>query len=64
MFATTKPNINQQVKHILAEGEQVEATVKEYLTVQNEGGRTVRRKTLLYNLPMILAVGYRVPAIA
>lgn len=60
LFATSKPNINQHVKHILTEGEQPEATVKEYLTVQNEGGRTVRRKTLLYNLPMILAVGYRV----
>lgn len=60
LFATTKPNINQHVKHILVEGEQPAATVKEYLTVQNEGGRTVRRKTLLYNLPMILAIGYRV----
>lgn len=60
LFATSKPNINQHVKKILAEGEQPEATVKEYLTVQNEGGRTVRRKTLAYNLPMILAVGYRV----
>lgn len=60
LFATSKPNINQHVKHVLAEGEQPAATVKEYLTVQNEGGRTVRRKTLLYNLPMILAVGYRV----
>lgn len=60
LFATSKPNINQHVKHVLAEREQSEATVKEYLTVQSEGGRTVRRKTLLYNLPMILAVGYRV----
>ncbi|TXG88530.1 MAG: hydroxyacid dehydrogenase [Rhodocyclaceae bacterium] len=60
LFATSKPNINQHVKKILAEGEQPEATGKEYLTVHNEGGRTVRRKTLAYNLPMILAVGYRV----
>jgi hypothetical protein len=60
LFATSKQNISHHVRAILAEGEQPAATVKEYLTVQNEGGRTVRRKTLLYNLPMILAVGYRV----
>jgi len=41
LFATGKPNINQHVKHILAEGEQPQATIEEYLTVQNEGGRTV-----------------------
>lgn len=60
LFATSKQNISHHVRAILAEGEQAGATVKEYLTVQNEGGRTVRRKTLLYSLPMILAVGYRV----
>lgn len=60
LFATSKQNVSHHVRAILAEGEQAGATVKEYLTVQIEGGRTVRRKTLLYNLPMILAVGYRV----
>lgn len=60
LFATSKQNISHHVRGVLADGEQPKATVKEYLTVQNEGGRTVRRKTLAYNLPMILAVGYRV----
>lgn len=63
LFATSKQNISHHVRAILAEGEQAGATVKEYLTVQNEGGRTVRRKTLLYDLPMILAVGYRVRSV-
>jgi hypothetical protein len=61
LFDTSKQNISLHVKNILAERELLEgATVKESLTVQNEGGRRVRRSTLLYNLDMILAVGYRV----
>jgi len=61
LFATTKQNVSLHIKNILAEGELTEvATVKESLTVQTEGGRQVRRSVLLYNLDMILAVGYRV----
>ncbi len=61
LFQTSKQNISLHVKNVLAEGElQEAATVKEYLTVQNEGTRQVRRKVQLYNLDMILAVGYRV----
>ena len=36
------------------------ATVKESLTVQNEGKRSVRRKIEYYNLDVIISVGYRV----
>lgn len=60
LFASSKQNISHHVRAILAEGELPEATVKSYLTVQNEGSRSVRRKTMRYCLPMILAVGYRV----
>ena len=60
LFASTKQNVSHHVRAILADGEQLEATVKPYLTVQNEGSRSVKRKTLLYSLPMILAVGMRV----
>jgi len=61
LFDTSKQNISLHIKNILAEGELVEAaTVKESLTVQTEGKRQVRRSNLLYNLDMILAVGYRV----
>ena len=60
LFASSKQNISHHVRTILAEGELPEATVKSYLTVQNEGSRSVRRKTMRYSLPMILAVGYRV----
>jgi hypothetical protein len=61
LFDTSKQNISLHIKNILTEGELLEsATVKESLTVQTEGKRQVRRSNLLYNLDMILAVGYRV----
>jgi hypothetical protein len=61
LFQTTKQNISLHVKNILSDGELAEGTtVKESLTVQTEGDRQVQRKISLYNLEMILAVGYRV----
>ena len=39
------------------------STVKEYLTVRKEGNRTVRRRVNLYNLDVIISVGYRVKSI-
>ena len=61
LFATTKANISLHSKNIFADGELTEgATVKESLTVQNEGGRTVQRRLTLYNLDLILAVGFRI----
>ncbi len=61
LFDSTKQNVSLHIKNILKEGELPEAaTVKESLTVQKEGSREVQRTTNLYNLHMILAVGYRV----
>ncbi|MCP5523262.1 MAG: virulence RhuM family protein [Verrucomicrobiales bacterium] len=61
LFATTKQNVSLHIQNILKERElPEEATVKESLTVQTEGGREVKRSTKLYRLEMILAVGYRV----
>lgn len=61
LFQTSVPNINIHIKNVLAEGElQGEATIKDDLIVRTEGSRQVRRPLKLYNLDMILAVGYRV----
>jgi hypothetical protein len=61
LFETTPQNITQHLKAIFAEGElSEEATCKQDLQVRQEGGRAVTRKTRLYNLKAILAVGYRV----
>jgi len=61
LFQTTKQNISLHIQNIYGEGELTsKATVKEFLTVQKEGGRSVQRKIEYYNLDMIISVGYRV----
>lgn len=58
LFNTTKQNISGHIQNIFDEGELKESsTVKESLTVQNEGSRTVQRKVKYYNLDLIIAVG-------
>jgi len=49
------------VGNVFKEGELTQAsTVKEYLTVQQEGKRNVSRNVKYYNLDVIISVGYRV----
>ena len=61
LFQTTKQNISLHIGNIFSEGELDEfSTVKEYLTVQTEGKRQVKRRISLYNLDVIISVGYRV----
>ena len=51
LFQTTKQNVSLHVSNIYKEGELQEfATVKDYLTVQHEGKRKVKRTLLHYNL--------------
>ena len=64
LFQTTKQNISKHIQAIYAENELEEkATVNHELTVQNEGNREVSRNIALYNLDVILAVGYRVRSV-
>ena len=61
LFQTTKQNISLHINNIFAEGEHDSmSTVKEYLTVQNEGVRDVTRNVKYYSLDVIISVGYRV----
>jgi len=61
LFQTTPQNITQHIAAIYGEHELDEAsTCKSHLQVRQEGSRQVRRRLKHYNLPMILAVGYRV----
>lgn len=61
LYQVTPQNITAHIKHIYDDGElEHTATCKNYLQVQTEGNRKIRRNTKLYNLDMILAVGYRV----
>lgn len=64
LFNSTKQNISLHINNIFKEGElEQKATVKEYLTVQKEGNRNVKRRIAYYNLDVIISVGYRVKSI-
>ncbi len=61
LFNQTKQNISLHINNCFKEGEvEKAATVKEFLTVQKEGKRKVKRKIEYYNLDVIISVGYRV----
>lgn len=61
LYGTQKQNISYHLNNIFNEGElEKDATVKNSLTVQNEGSRQVKRNIDYYNLDAIIAVGYRI----
>ena len=64
LFQTSKQNISHHIRSIYEEGElTLDATVKNYLTVQREGTRDVQRQIEYYNLDMVISVGYRVKSL-
>jgi len=61
LFDTSRENIVQHIRNIYQEDElQEERTCKNFLQVQTEGNRSVKRNIPNYNLDMIIAIGYRV----
>ncbi len=61
LFDCSLDNISLHLKNIYNENELTEnSTSEEFSIVQEEGNRTVKRKTKLYNLDAIISVGYRV----
>lgn len=61
LYQVTPQAITQHIRSIYEENELEEmATCKDYLQVQIEGERQVKRQLRHYSLPVILAVGYRV----
>src|SRR3989339_1810797 len=61
LFNVQKAAISKHVKNIFDTGElDKKSTVSISETVQIEGKRTVKRKVELYNLDLILSIGYRV----
>lgn len=61
LFQTTPQNITIHLKNIFEEGElEEEATCKDFLQVQMEGKREVKRERQFYNLDAIISVGYRI----
>src|SRR5690606_27377514 len=61
LYQVTPQAITQHIRSVYEEGElDQNATCKDYLQVQQEGKRQVKRNITHYSLPLILAVGYRV----
>ncbi|MDQ3021027.1 MAG: virulence protein RhuM/Fic/DOC family protein [Bacteroidota bacterium] len=61
LFNTTPQNITVHLKNIFKEKELEEkSTCKDYLQVQMEGTREIKRKQRFYNLDAIISIGYRV----
>ena len=61
LFDVTPQNITIHLKKVYAAGElEREATSKDFLRVQTEGGRQITRSVNCYNLDAIISVGYRV----
>ncbi len=61
LYNTSKQDISYHLKNIYNDLElDKNSTVKEFLTVQKEGNREVKRKFTYYNLDAVISVGYRV----
>ena len=61
LFGVTPQNITIHLKNVYSQGElDRSATSKDFLLVQNEGGRDITRSVNCYNLDAIISVGYRV----
>ena len=61
LFDTTPQNITVHLKNIYSAGELAQdPTCKDFLQVQREGEREVKRRLTYYSLEAIVAVGYRV----
>lgn len=60
LYATSVQNIAQIIGRVLDDNEVTQATINSELRVRSEGPRQVRREVKIYNLDMVLAIGYRV----
>lgn len=61
LFQKAKSTISEHLNNIFNEGElSMEATVRNFRTVQTEKNRSVTREIVHYNLDIIIAIGYRV----
>ena len=61
VFGTTPANVQIHLRNVFSGGElEAEATTKDFLVVQTEGRRRVRRTLKHFDLDAIISVGYRV----
>ena len=61
LFKSSRTNVLEHIQHIYEDDElEKEATCRNFRQVRQEGKRTVNRAIIMYNLDMIISVGYRV----
>ena len=61
LFKSSRTNILEHIQHIYEDDELDEiSTCRKFRQVQKEGNRMVHRMKTMYNLDMIISVGYRV----
>jgi hypothetical protein len=61
LFGKSRRTIGEHIRNIYTEGElEKNSTWREFRQIQKEGSRKVRRKVSLYNLDVVISVGYRV----
>ena len=61
LFGKARRTVGEHIKNIYEEGELDKvSTWREFRQVQEEGSRKVERKVSLYNLDVVISVGYRV----
>lgn len=61
LYQTTKQNVSKHIKNILDEGElSASVSVNKKLTIQDKDGNNFKRNVILYNLDMIISLGYRI----
>ena len=63
LFDVQVSSIVKHISNIISSGELDKSTISILEKVQTEGGRRIKRKHKIYNLDMIIAVGYRVNSI-
>ena len=60
LYGVSVPAVNQHISNLISDGEIDPATIKQYLIVQKEGNREVKRKQDHYNLQAIISVGFKI----
>lgn len=61
IYGRTIPTINDHLKKIYSERELIKArSERELIVTQNEGKKKVARKILVYNVDVVIAIGFRV----
>ena len=64
LFQSSRSNVVEHIKHIYEEGElDEESTCRTFRQVRQEGNRQVTREIPLYNLDMIISLGYRLRSV-